>query len=322
VGPGGDDQRQAGVIGLADGQADQGVAFLLELALDQRLLQAVGEDHDPVVLAELAPDLLALGVRQQHGVGLGQETQAGQLAEVEPLLSVAQPHRHRDRPPLGQQLGQPDQQRRLARADPADDHVRAPGAAVAQVVDDHVAQLVAADDLADDASSGLHDLAWPVAGPAHERPVHPGVPPQQEHRRGQGEGEDGQQGTGQGLAGEVGVVAGRVEVDRDAAWIAGHNHVDGPGDSEEEDGRAHVDGDPRQGHPGAAAMPGAGGAGAGAALVGATRLECPGERPRDPGQQPLEPQAHRACRGPLPGRRPPRTLDRAHGPSPPLCSTR
>jgi hypothetical protein len=286
VGPGGDDEGQPGVVGPPDGQADQGVALLLDLALDERLLQAVGEDHDPVVLDELAPDLLALGVRQQLGVGLGQEPQPGQLAEVEPALGVAQPDRHRHRPALGQQLGQPDQQGRLARADAADDHMGTPAAPVAQVVDHHLAELVAADHLADDAARGLHHLPGPLAGGAHERPVHPGVPVQQEHRGRQGQRGDGQQDPGQGVAVEVGVLAGLLDVHGEAGRPAGQHDIQCPADPEHEQGRDHVGGQPPDPGPQAASMPGPRAARPGPARVGAAGPDGPGERPVDPGQQP------------------------------------
>ena len=114
----------------ADGKADMVVAVLLGRTFDEGLLQAVGQDHDPVVPAQLPPHPLFVGVGQQRALGAGQEPSASKLPREEAVLSVPQPDRYRHGAVFGQHLSELDQQRGLARPDAADDHVGAAGAGV------------------------------------------------------------------------------------------------------------------------------------------------------------------------------------------------
>ena len=70
-----------------------------------------------------------------------------EVAEIQAVLSVTQPHRYGDSPQLCKYPGELRQQSGLASACVGDDHTRAPGSAVPQVVDDHLAQPVPADHL-------------------------------------------------------------------------------------------------------------------------------------------------------------------------------
>jgi hypothetical protein len=257
VRPGRDDQRQPVVVGPPDGEADERVALVVDVAFDERLLQPVGQDHHPVVLAELPPDLVPLGVGQHRDVRVGQEPVARHPAEVELLLGVPQAHGYRDGAPIGQQLGEPHQERRLARADAADDHVGSPGVPVMQVLDDRLAQLVPADDLTDDARR-LHDLSRPFPGAPHVGPVDQRQPVEQEHRGREGDREDRHQGPGEGVAGEARVAARRLEVERHAVGVAADHHHEGSDHPQDEDDRGQGGRDPGGRHQRRAVTPGAG----------------------------------------------------------------
>ncbi len=187
MGPGRDDEGQLLFIGLADRQPEEVIALLTGIPLDKRLLEAISQDDDLVVLAELAPNLLTLSIGQQGHVGVRDEPPSGEVTEVEAGLGVTQPHRHGNGAALGEECGQPDEERCLAGSHAADDNVRTPVARVADVFDKDVAQFIATDHLPDHAASGLNDALRLLPRPPHIRPAYQPQPDQQEDRRGEGE---------------------------------------------------------------------------------------------------------------------------------------
>ena len=228
----GDDQRQALLVRLPDRGPDDVVPLQLRAGPDEGLLQAVREHDDLPVLAQPPPDGLALGRVEHVLVDLAQEAVPRQVLEVQLGPAVPQPDRHRDRALVGQELRQPDQHRGLSRAHATDQHVRARPAFV-QVGHQHLAQLVAAHHLVEDRPRRRHQLAGLVARPGLVSPQQPVEPPQHE-----GGGERDQQArgreVGQGPAGEAEVHAPAVEVDPVMRRRPVDQHVQGPGQPEQE----------------------------------------------------------------------------------------
>ncbi len=160
VRPGGDDQRQPGVPRRTDRLADQVVPVGgRQSVAGQRLLQAVREHDDLAVAPEQSPHLLRLGVGAGPRFHDAAEPFVGERVEVQHLLGVPQPDGDGERALPRQQLGQADDQRGLSGADRADDHVGAAGRTVPHVAHEGVAELIAPDHVAHDASGGLHDRA-------------------------------------------------------------------------------------------------------------------------------------------------------------------
>ncbi len=152
------DKRQALLVRLPDGRADDVIAFLLRCGPDEGLLQAIREHDDFPVLTQAAPDDLPLKGRDQVLVHLAEEALPRQVLEVQGRGGVPQPDRHRDNTLAGQQFRQPDQHRGLSRAHTADQDMR-PHPSAVQVRHHHFAQIIAAHDLADDCSPRRNEFA-------------------------------------------------------------------------------------------------------------------------------------------------------------------
>jgi hypothetical protein len=124
-------------------------------ALGEGFLQAVSDDDDLVVLAQLSPDFLGI-VRGKHAAFRhGEESGMSHFPEVQAVRGIAQADRHRDGAVFGKETGQLDQDRRLACAHATDQQVRPAGIGMMYILHDHPAQLVAADDLTDIRRGGL-----------------------------------------------------------------------------------------------------------------------------------------------------------------------
>ena len=278
VRPRGDDQRQLVLVGLPDGKPYPVVPLLV---LEQCLLQAVGEHHDAVAAAELPPDLLPFRVRHQGRIGVRHEPLARELAEVK-LPGVPQPHRNRNRSALGQQLGEPDQERGLAGSDPADDHMWTARVPVPQILNHHAAQLIPADDLTDDAARGVDHPLRLLPGLAHVGPADEPQADQQEKRVHEGEREQRPEGPGENVAGEAGIPACRIEIDAQKARRLPHDHhVKRPGHRHEQHDARHNARNLDKSDERATRDPGAPFVDVAAPPSGATRLEHAAQRPED-----------------------------------------
>src|SRR5260370_456147 len=132
-----------------NGEPDEIVAVLVRVTLGQGLLQAIGDDDDLVVFAQLPPYLLGVASRLHPFLGHGEETLIGQLSEVQMLPGVSQPDWHRDGAAFGEELRQLHQDGSLARAHASNHQMRPADVAAPYVFHDHSAQLVAAHDGAD-----------------------------------------------------------------------------------------------------------------------------------------------------------------------------
>jgi hypothetical protein len=159
--------------------------------------------------------------------------------EIQVGAGVPESDGNRDGASLRQQLGEPDQKRRLACPHPTDDHLRAAGSRIPEVFDEHVAQLVPPNHLADDPARSLDDVMRCLSRSPLVRSADAPEPDQQEHRRHQRDREDGRQGPGQGVAGEARVAACLVEVEQEATLTA-HHDDEGPGDPHDEEGSTGV----------------------------------------------------------------------------------
>ena len=111
-----DDQRQAEFARPVNREPDEVVTILLDTgsALGEGLLQAVSDDDDLVVLAQLSPDFLGIVGRQHAAFRHGQEPGMSHVPEVQAFLGISQPDRHRDGVVFGEEAGQPDEDRGLA----------------------------------------------------------------------------------------------------------------------------------------------------------------------------------------------------------------
>jgi hypothetical protein len=93
------------VVGSTDSEANEIVAVSLGPALDECLLKAIGQHHDPTLSKELSPDLLPLRPGQQATLRIRDELCAGELAEIQVVLGVPEPDGDRDGTSLGEQFG-------------------------------------------------------------------------------------------------------------------------------------------------------------------------------------------------------------------------
>lgn len=84
------------------------------------------------------------------------------FSEVQALGGITQPERHRDGVAFGEEPGQPDQDRRLARTHATDQQVRPTAIGVTYILHDHPAQFVSADDRTDIRRGGLDYVLWLV----------------------------------------------------------------------------------------------------------------------------------------------------------------
>ena len=169
-------------------EPDEVVPVLVDTgtALREGLLQAVSDDDDLVVLAQLSPDFLGI-VRGKHaGFRHREESGMSHFTEVQAFRGISQPDRHWDGMAFGEEPGQPDQDRRLARAHATDQQVRPAGIGVMYILHDHSAQLVAADDLTNIRRGGLDQVLWVGLRFPDDRRRHVAEAVEEEYRRGQG----------------------------------------------------------------------------------------------------------------------------------------
>src|SRR6266571_8084816 len=141
-----------------NGQPNEIVTVLVRVTLRQGLLQAIGDDDNLVVFAQLPPDLLRLAGGQQSFLGHSEEALIRQVAEVQVLAGVSKPDRHRDSAAFGEESGQLHQDGSLACAHAADHQMWPADLAASYVLHDHSAQLVAADDGADTPGGRLNEI--------------------------------------------------------------------------------------------------------------------------------------------------------------------
>jgi hypothetical protein len=134
MGARGDHERELGLVRAPDGEADLVVALAgrapfrlvghrtrvrIVTVLAERLLEPVRQHDDLTVLAQLAPHPFRLGVGDRRTRRLPYEMPSRHAREVDLLLVVAQPDRHRHGTVVGQELGQAVENRRLADPHPA-----------------------------------------------------------------------------------------------------------------------------------------------------------------------------------------------------------
>src|SRR5689334_9502276 len=93
-----DDQGQAELARAADREPDEVVTILMSTgsALGEGLLQAVGDDDDLVVLAQLSPDPLGVVRREHAAFRHGEESSMSHFPEVQVVRGIAQADRYRD----------------------------------------------------------------------------------------------------------------------------------------------------------------------------------------------------------------------------------
>src|SRR4029077_19660722 len=93
-----DNQRQVELARAMNGEPDEVVTVLANTgtALSEGLLQAVSDDDNLVVLAQLSPDFLGI-VRGQHAAFRhGQESGMSHFPEVQVVPGISQADRHWD----------------------------------------------------------------------------------------------------------------------------------------------------------------------------------------------------------------------------------
>jgi hypothetical protein len=174
----GHDQRQATGAGLRESGPDRRVADRpVVVTLDQRLLEAVGQDDDAVLASQLTPDLVDLGVGVDGVVNEPREPLPRELAEVKVgrPLSVAEPDRHWHRAVAGEHARQSHEDGGLANADATYEHVGKARFRILDVPLQGRAESIAADDLR--ARRRLYEGRRPLArvalypAPNHQQPV-------------------------------------------------------------------------------------------------------------------------------------------------------
>jgi hypothetical protein len=132
--------------------------------------------------------------------------------EVQAVRGIAQADRHRDGAVFGEESGQLDQDRCLARAHATDQQVRPAGVGVVYILHDHPAQLVAADDLTDIWRGRLDQLVRLGLRLPDDRRRHAAEPEEEEYRRGQGHRKERYEEPDLGAAGRTVRAAAIIEV--------------------------------------------------------------------------------------------------------------
>jgi hypothetical protein len=188
----GDHERQAVAMCLRQGDSNPvRTVVAVGVPIGERLFEPVRDDDDLVVPDQLAPDLVRLDRRERGVRDVAGESLLGQPREVEVIVGVAQADRHGDGTLLGEALRQLEQHGRLAGTDAPEDHVRSAAGAIAQVVHDHVADLLASDHVSDDRSGRRQQLARLGPCALDVRPTDTAQPPEDEHARHEREREKG-----------------------------------------------------------------------------------------------------------------------------------
>jgi hypothetical protein len=239
-----------------DRRANRRVPRLLDGTLAQCFLQPVGEDDDPVLLAQLAPDLVGLGLRQHLVLGLREEALCGELEEVQlVVLRVAQTDGNRDGAALGQPLRETYQDGGLAGADAADQDLRPPLFALLEASLQDVAEVVAPHDMVH-GQRCPHEVLRVAVRLFEVAAADPSQPPEQQRRDGQEDGDEGDEQPGDHAAGVRGLAAAPIETEQVAVGVDEAPGSDDERPEHEEHAGDREDGD--QGRAAAVAVPGPG----------------------------------------------------------------
>ena len=169
------------------------------------------------------------------------EPLTGQLTEVEVRITdLPKQDRHRDPSTPGRQLREVDHHRRLACSDAADQQMRPTSVPVFQAEHDHVAKLIATDDLVHDAVDRSRDVVACVRlGHVLDRPRRSSQAPDDEQCSCQRDGKQRGAESEHHATLHFAVIADGVQVDEQR--LATHNHSHGPHDPAHEEQGANPD---------------------------------------------------------------------------------
>ena len=154
---------------------------------------------------------------------------------------------------FGEEPGQPDQDRRLARTHATDQQVRPTVIGVTYILHDHPAQFVSADDRTDIRRGGLDYVLWLVLRPLDDRRCHAAEPVEEEYRRGRGHRKERYEEPDIGAARRTVLAAATIEPGQDPR--AGEHGDNGPHHDDDKGYRAEVGKDLEDRHPQSPAAP-------------------------------------------------------------------